>query len=54
MTEVFIAGAYFDRPGLVYRLRGRLDPSHGQIDLRAHLGRILIVFGAPIAFCLPW
>jgi hypothetical protein len=52
MTEDFVAGAYFESPRTGVLRGGRLDPSQGITDLRPHPGRILTVFGAPIAFAI--
>ena len=52
MTEVFVAGATSDRYELVYSRDGRLDASHGHYRSSTHPGRILTVFGAPIAFAI--
>jgi hypothetical protein len=52
MTDVIDAGPTSDRHELMYWRGGRLDASHALYRLRAHPGRILIVFGAPIGFAI--
>jgi hypothetical protein len=53
MTESSLPGLTSDRHELVYSRGGRLDASHGHCRSSTHPGRILIVFGAPIAFAIP-
>ena len=52
MTEVLLPGLTSDRHELVYWRGGRVDPSHAGYRSSSPPGRILIVFGAPIAFAI--